>query len=637
MNCKNCGAPMADDATLCPSCGAPVYAQPAPAATEVPPVQAQQPYQQPMYQQPAYQQPAYQQPMYQQPYQQPVYQQPAYQQPAYQQPAYAQPAPVAAAPEGAAAAPEKPNIKKFIPFIAIGVAAVAVIAIVIAVVVSMLGGRNLNAPIFADIDDTGAYITLEDEVITLKAGSGKIAAAYLTVDREKIVVFEETAEDIYKIYWTDIDQEDKFVIAEGSSTLAVEPLDEDYCNSSEYFYYYTESASEMCLMRYSFEENYNVLVYRMTESSTPDGVAISETFGEDTSFAVAENGNINILTPGTNEFVTVGTYNTDGDIKMLGVSATGDAVVWTIYVGGTYYTYIYNNENEPALINSQYNDPDYEFMSSADGKICYLASDSSQLVSYVILKDVYFGVEIPGSVSELYSMDGYVLNKDTDTSKDGMFVRAYVNGETKLYYVDFSERTFVCVLNNVKSLYRVTADNIIYKDADGNYLTFSYNTDDLMANDDKYSLGFDISSIYATDEASDYIFFTVDGDKDYDYDLYVYDIKEQMKTLVASEVRGVKTGADGESVFYVTDCAYDGDNYEYYGTLYMYNAKDAESVRVDNGVITGSLTSNLWTGDIDPESFHYNKYSNKSEKGYQYYVYYYDGEPVKVGNIREED
>ncbi len=627
MNCKNCGAPMADDATLCPSCGAPVYAQPAPAAPQVPPVQAQQPYQQPMYQQP------YQQPMYQQPYQQPAYGQPMYQQP-YQQPAYAQPAPAAeAAPAGEAAAPEKPNIKKFIPFIAIGVAAVAVIAIVIAVVVSMLGGRKLNAPIFADVDENGAYITLEDEVITIK---GKIAGAYLTVDREKIVVFEETAEGIYKIYWTDIDQEDKFVIAEGSSTLAVEPLDEDYCYSSEYFYYYTESASEGCLKRYSFDENYNVVVYQMTESSSPDGFAISETVGEDTSFAVAQNGNVNILAPGTNEFVTVGTYNTDGEIEIVGVSATGKTALWTIYVGGTYYTYLYNDKEEPALINSLTYDPEYKFISSADGEVCFVASNNNLLVSYVVL-DTHFGVEIPGSISTIYSYDGYDISKDTETGKgDGIFVTSYVNGNRNLYYVDFAEMSFHSIVLDIKSVVRVNAGNIIYKDANDNYLTFSYNTDDLMANDDKTHLGLDLS-FYVTEDGSDYIFFTVDGDNDFDYDLYVYDIKEQMKTLVASEVRGVQTGADGKSVFYITDCAFDGDNYEYYGTLYMYNAKDAEAVRIDNGVITETLTSNLWTGDIDPESFHYNKYSNKSEKGYQYYVYYYDGEPVKVGNIREED
>ena len=67
-----------------------------------------------------------------------------------------------------------------------------------------------------------------------------------------------------------------------------------------------------------------------------------------------------------------------------------------------------------------------------------------------------------------------------------------------------------------------------------------------------------------------------------------------------------------------------------YSTLKAYDVKLESSSTVSADVVEYSLTSNILTGEIDPDSLWFEKYQSSKEESYVFNLCHYDGKEIFV-------
>lgn len=197
--------------------------------------------------------------------------------------------------------------------------------------------------IYAYVDNSGtAYVCYENgKVVKI---SGDISEAYMTPDRSKIVVVEEEGQT----YWTDVKKSEKHKISEDGEA-------EIYFVTDRFVMLLVEREKngeyKEELFRYEFDTEKSVSVF--TEEKEPDSVIYSDpSYGaQDIAFAVAEDGKIKILTPDSNKFKDIATYNKEDTVELIGISSDGETVAWSTSKSGKYSVILHRDGKEETVAN----------------------------------------------------------------------------------------------------------------------------------------------------------------------------------------------------------------------------------------------------------------------------------------------
>lgn len=282
--------------------------------------------------------------------------------------------------------------------------------------------------------------------------------------------------------------------------------------------------------------------------------------------------------------------------------------------------------------------PSFSMSGGVDGISIINGGKYSVYIKDGKIKTVKFDNEVNGY--NVYTSNGIILERDEKASSaQGYYVNVNSSKDEdgyNLYYVDFKNGEKTKLLSKVES-FRVNEDIIIYTDENS---SLKIGFVDLKKGDlkDSVKVASDIYSSKMAQGNTRYLYYTKErtDNEESKYDLYVYDIKEEESKKIESNVAsGVRVSVDGNSIYYFKDITSDKDSYYYYGELYVYNAKKDEAQKISSDVGIYSLTSNLNTGYIDPDSFFFDKYkgnheASKDNKNEVIDVCYYGGKEIEV-------
>ena len=494
---------------------------------------------------------------------------------------------------------EKPAKKKNVGLIALLIAALAVGAIIIAVLVlpSVFSLKEPNALIVADIDENGDAHFVYGKGKSLTA-YGEIESGFMTADRSKIVILEETG----RLYWQNVGgfNDDKTTIYVGATD---EYINFEYVFSNDFLIYAVDDK----IYRYEYAEDESVLVVDLLKSKYSD-LAVSEGYynSDDVSFGIVEKGKISILYPDSNEYITVKDYSMSAKIDLHSISDDGKFLLWSVTENGS-TKLMFMHEGAEYEVQSVNVETDFEMSVTSDGKRAVIYGGT--LTAY------YSG----GEVTAVKFTNG-VSHVAVDRKGYFAYVSTVNSSKTALYYVDFATGEKHSVITGAEHVV-MYGDLVIYEDASGDIscANFDLNSFELV---NENIIGRNVQGIYYPAKGgSDYLYYTTYASET--YTLYAYDLTTGEDVFVARGVRDVKVSTCGRYVYYLTDLSA-FSIYGRYGDLMVYDAKKGESELIASDVLSG-LTSGLFSGDIDPKSFFFRTFESNSADGYEYDVCYYNG------------
>ena len=332
MFCTKCGTQLPDDARFCSGCGAPIAQK---AATPDPePVVTRS------------------ESVAEQPEPQPVTQE--------------TPAPEAVrfntvGDMGDAQEQPKPKKKKKKTGLIIGIISAALVVILLAVAALfffVFKKSDVAAVIDAYVDSSGnAYICYADgKAVKI---SGDVEYAAMTPDRTKIVVAEKEGQ----LYWTDVKKSEKHKITDLDEDVDIVFGDGFTPLTNRFFVYELDTGDEKAeVFRYEFETKKNISVVYITidtylKKSAFSSDAASCGIDEDIAYAVAEDGEIKVLSPDSNKFQKISSYGTDDKVELFGVSTDGKLVAWTKAANGKYSVVVYRDGKEETVFSDNAKTP----------------------------------------------------------------------------------------------------------------------------------------------------------------------------------------------------------------------------------------------------------------------------------------
>ena len=248
------------------------------------------------------------------------------------------------------------------------------------------------------------------------------------------------------------------------------------------------------------------------------------------------------------------------------------------------------------------------------------------------IKIVKFGDDI--NTHSVYTSNGIIFERDKKSaSAKGYYVDVKIDEDVyNLYYVDFKNGEKTKLLSNITS-FRINENIIIYTDKN-NSLKITFVDLEKVAIKDPVTIASDIYSYRMAQGNTEYLYYTKersDGE-----DVYIYDIKEEESQKIDGNIESnFRISVDGNCIYYFKDITIEEDSYYVYGELYVYDARKGEAEKISSDVGIYSLTSNLMTDYIDPDSFFFDKYKEnyevtKDNKNAVIDVCYYNGKEVKV-------
>ncbi len=477
-------------------------------------------------------------------------------------------------------------------------------------------------PVYATIVEDNAYICYDNgKTITI---NGEIEFAFITANRKKVVVLEKKGD----LYWTDPSLSTKHVVAayNASKEISVDP--DDFI-SNRFLVYEIESIDKEDanyiyeIYRYEFETDKAVKVFSM--SDTVDDVAAPYSISDDLSFVVAKNGKIRLLAPDSDDFETIVTYALNSEIQLCGVSSDGKTISYVIDNDGDRSLNVYYNGSVETVLKDA--DDEYYYMESTPGSThCVIYGDTK----LVICKEgSYVTVSIPGNINEICTSNGLEMGFDTEADDDnGFFVTSRGDNENSLYYIEYKTGLKYKLLSKASKI-SVYKDVVVYQDE--NEILYCAELD-LKKHElsEQNRIGSDIEYYRASTMNSSYIYYEKNENENYEFDLYVYDVKNKMAVKIAEEVYNYRISIDGQYVFYLSDISYDSENYKRYGTFMVYNSGKNESEKISDDVLAYSYTSGIITGEIDPHSFFFEVYQGKGSDSFYFDICYYNGKKTET-------
>ena len=443
----------------------------------------------------------------------------------------------------------------------------------------------------------GKYVKIEE---------GHISKAYLSPNREHIVYVTVNGELVY----TDIEQKDTHSIDVGDM-ISVSSVRDTFVvydivkngDESWYLYDYDTGATEHIV---SFNEASSV-----TRSSSYD---------ECGAVAYVSVNEVYVKAFPWRDLVRIATLDTGERAQILGVSADGNAVLWKKKesAGGQELYLYYYGENERIDSDDIYDT--YYFNAPADTSdiVVITAPESGQVFIKEKGKDtVEQNIGDTLYYSAVMNAKGNTFYKDPYFEANGFYV-ASENREKEgfiLNYVNL-DGSYREVIKGILSMSFVGEDGIVCLSVD---FKLYYAELDVMTGKLKGEMQLiddEVSDLKVNQAGGDHIYYRKELT-----DLYSYSISRGESEKVASGVDQYYVSTDGECVFYLKDTTHQGGYVSGYisiktASLHMYDSVADASERIDDNVLTDSVTSNLISGEIDREALWFETFGEFNAEGY---------------------
>lgn len=536
---------------------------------------------------------------------------------------------------------------------------IAVIAIILAAVI-LLGALAGGAYYFVfrrmglnDVAATYAYVDSNDKGYLCYANGkvielGKnISSACLTPDKKKVVVVGTDG----LVYWTDTKLSEKNKITDLKIAKDEECwVDIDHL-TNDFIIIEVEddrtSLVEKCTYyRYAFEDDKLVELFTDTSNlkspeldvETPYEFGYSEYVNE-VAFVKAEHGEIRVLTPDSNKFEKIATYNNNAEIFFCGVSNDGSTVSWMEFTKDGYSVMVYTDGDDEKVAYGTYENGlssvDYYVMySSPKSDICLLLGGEE----IMIIKDGETeSVKFNGTVAPylLFTTNGKEFEEDAKAATAfGCYIGVLASDESsfEVYLVDFENADKERLIGGV-SLWVAAEDKLVYLDT---AQTLYIADVDLKEQElsEKTKIANEVWDVALSTSNVDYIYFMKNYNEiDFTGDLYVYDVKKDEDDKIKSNVyaEDFEVSEDGRYAYYFTSVKKEEGSYVEYGDFNVYDAKRGETQEIDEKVIVYSAWSMLTGYEYDPKCIWYEQYSSIAGDSYKYNVCFYNGrETVEI-------
>lgn len=518
--------------------------------------------------------------------------------------------------------PTPPRKKSKLPLILVIVALVLFAA---CAAIFLLSGKTSSAKssystkptvIYAKVNDDGtAYIPLfNGESIVIH---DDVEDAVLTADRKHVVVLLDDG----TLYVTDTKQSSRSVLSEKCYSFAHVRNDG--------FFYNEKSDSDDSIIGI-----YRVLFSDLSQQYLGDNVQSSLAVAtNNTSVLFSATDGCIFTMPATSTHRTkVGSYGDADDVELEAISDDGELSVW-VTEKDEVQTIVLNEGDERVTLGEVDYKYNYTYAAfTADQGMLVICNSYSDRVWIKIpgqeVVEAKMGAELASST--LYTSSGYINHAQT-SEVTSLYVSVEADTGSNIYQISLNgdrER----ILSKV-SQYRISNGYIIYLDTDS---TLYYAKLDNSSISEPTKIAGNVD-ILETNNSGLYVYYMKNVDDDDDVgDYYCYKIGTDDAERIATDVGCLSYGSfgwayasystDGSTVFFFKDMEKIPGTYTNYGTLLVWHYGEDSASKIASEVLPYSLNSALATGNIDPKSFVFTRYSSvDSDENILVNWIYYDG------------
>lgn len=497
--------------------------------------------------------------------------------------------------------PQTAKKNKNILFILIACIAVGVLAIA-ALIFLLLNGVGLSggstgelAMVTARIADNGtAYIPLPEDgsCITI---DGEVEVAAITADRKHVVVLLEDG----TLYVTDKKLSQKTVVAEDVIALYMLRDDGILYQDEDYVDY-----------RYRFSDTEPLKL-----GDDVDYVVANHTISV---LYLTDEGNIYALPCDSSESSKLSTGAEDVDL--INISDDGSLSVWVESVDGELTAFLDEKGIKEKLggVGSSYYCYTYATFTKDNGLLTvtdiftdtmWLKKPGEETVKVRLGSDVSYG-------SYICTANGLII-REKASKVSSLYVSADGEEGINVYHVTLDgERERI--LSEVDD-YSIAGGYVFYTDED--YTLYCAKLkENTLSNEKKIASDVDVFQITTNGQ---YVYYMKDCSNGVG-DLFCYKVGAESPQKVASDVSYygeysiwtfLKYSSDGSTVFFFRDLEEIGDSDTSRGTLMRWTYGDKSAAKIAGDVIEYTLSSSMSTGDLNPKSFTFMKYTYLSSDG----------------------
>ncbi|MBR5093575.1 MAG: hypothetical protein IK095_00635 [Oscillospiraceae bacterium] len=448
-----------------------------------------------------------------------------------------------------------------------------------------------NTSVAGQIDEEGT-LYLSPVTDTAVKIMGDHARASISPDRQKAVVLEQDGQ---------LTLFPQFPEPEGKVTIASEVAS-------------IISVKDTCAL-YTDKED---VVHRYFYADGTD-MALGKQAGyylEGSQLLYASDGKIFLLPADATEPEKIGSYESYVSLGLKAVSKNGENAIWCIEDGKDITVYLYENGEKLKLgtmtLSSSYGVSRAMFDRSGScavayslwADVLYLKPAGQEPIKYRLPNEPASG---PYTINGPFSLD-------ESGSIRGLYILVEGEKSSSLYYLD-DQGEREKLLSGIEEM-DICNGQLFYIDEDDTL--FCAKLDGATVGDPaRIASSVDLFDVPYN---GDCVYYLKNCD-DSEGSLYVYRVGDKEPTKISSGVgiiryswsdtiySNYRISTDGKTVYYFKDMETDvGDTYLDIGTLYRYTYGDKESVKISSDVVTGSLSSGLTPGAIDPKSFMYMRY-----------------------------
>ena len=483
--------------------------------------------------------------------------------------------------------PKKKGKKKFV------IATVAALCVVIAGAFFLLNGKqggSAAAEFYATSaflsEDGEAYFVLENgNVVHLEGEFSKVS---LTADRQHIAALTKDGDMIV----TDPKQSQKKTVASNVEDLNTVKNDGIL---------YTDENDNL----------YRVLFSDLEPQKIGEDIAAAVAEDNVTMLYATNDGGIYRLLNTENEPTKIGYFA--GSISLEAVSNDGNMGVWLEKSGDTWSTILLENEDKETLTKRD-----------SHGDSCFVTfSEDQGLMVVGSLYDSDVWIKRPGQETvrakmgaELGSSTVYTtvgtLGRSGAKSGETLFVAAEADSGENIYQIS-KDGEREKILSSVSD-FSIAQGAIAYCD-DENGLYVAKLEKGTVTGEKK--IASDVQDFHLTTNGK-YLYYIRNAENG-EGSLYCFKLGEKEPVKISSNASLFQLGtiftmmdgeyaSDGASVWYYKDMEKISDAYTRCGTLMYWHYGDKESQKISSDVISGSVTSGLEGGAINPGDYRYMKY-----------------------------
>ncbi len=479
------------------------------------------------------------------------------------------------------------KIKKWIFYLAGGVALLAVIALVLVLVLGSGGGGSAigkHNAVYAMINEDGtAFLPLMNgKTVTVK---GEVQRAAVTADRKHVIVLDEDK----NLYITDVKQNGKTKVSEEA---------ESFSNVRDTGFFFI---SDGICYRYSFAGGGSVEL----------GKAGDMVVARDSLSALysTEDGKVFRLPGDEQEPERLG--SSSGSIRLCGISNDGSIAVWSAADNNEITIYLNEGEERSTLgkVSGRYSytgalfseDQQLLFIYNFYGEQVWLKRPGQEAVR------VKLGAEPDGGA--VYSKNGY-LTLDEGAKLEELYFSTEADEGINVYWIS-TEGERERILSGVND-YAVADGRIVYLNED-NELYYADVAGEKLSKEKKIAGDVDMFELSLNGQ---YVYYIKDyEDRDEIGNLYCYKLGAKEPVKVASDVPidGIIFSTDGAGVVFFKEMEFSSGLRQ--GTLMAWSYQSGERIKIADEVVSRSVTSGLWTASIDLKSFTYMKNGETDKNG----------------------